>query len=117
MFSSVVRLLFVIIKNKCRCITYQTTIKVDNAIIQFQRVTECLWNYSDIWKWDDTYELGEYCFSLLRDHVSTELFSNYQEIEELAIQVDSSYEEGHFKLDIHLPKDLNSDNEQEILSF
>ena len=22
----------------------------DNAIIQFQRVTECLWNYSDIWK-------------------------------------------------------------------
>lgn len=27
-------------------------------------------------------------------------FSNYQEIEELAIQVDSSYEEGHFKLDI-----------------
>ena len=44
-------------------------------------------------------------------------FSNYQEIEELAIQVDSSYEEGHFKLDIHLPKDLNSDNEQEILSF
>ena len=39
------------------------------------------------------------------------------EIEELAIQVDSSYEEGHFKLDIHLPKDLNSDNEQEILSF
>ena len=50
MFSSVVRLLFVIIKNKCRCITYQTTIKVDNAIIQFQRVTECLWNYSDIWK-------------------------------------------------------------------
>ena len=68
-------------------------------------------------KWDDTYELGEYCFSLLRDHVSTELFSNYQEIEELAIQVDSSYEEGHFKLDIHLPKDLNSDNEQEILSF
>ena len=25
-------------------------------------------------------------------------FSNYQEIEELAIQVDSSYEEGHFKL-------------------
>lgn len=61
--------------------------------------------------------MGEYCFSLLRDHVSTELFSNYQEIEELAIQVDSSYEEGHFKLDIHLPKDLNSDNEQEILSF
>lgn len=49
--------------------------------------------------------------------MSTELFSNYQEIEELAIQVDSSYEEGHFKLDIHLPKDLNSDNEQEILSF
>ena len=44
-------------------------------------------------------------------------FSNYQEIEELAIQVDSSYEEGHFKLDIHLPKDLNSDNEQEILSI
>lgn len=44
-------------------------------------------------------------------------FSNYQEIEELAIQVDSSYEEGHFKLDIHLPKDLHSDHEQEILSF
>ena len=44
-------------------------------------------------------------------------FSNYQEMEELEIHVDSSYEEGHFKLDIHLPKDLNSDNEQEILSF
>ncbi|MGZ0935146.1 hypothetical protein ACXOJ5_05285 [Streptococcus thermophilus] len=55
--------------------------------------------------------MGEYCFSLLRDHVSTELFFQLSGIEELAIQVDSSYEEGHFKLDIHLPKDLNSDNE------
>ncbi|MGZ0982784.1 hypothetical protein ACXOYK_02835 [Streptococcus thermophilus] len=61
--------------------------------------------------------MGEYCFSLLRDHVSTELFFQLSGIEELAIQVDSSYEEGHFKLDIHLPKDLNSDNDQEILSF
>ena len=44
-------------------------------------------------------------------------FAKFQEKEELAIRVDSSYEESHFKLKIHLPKDLNSDNEQEILSF
>ena len=44
-------------------------------------------------------------------------FSNYQEIEELAIQVDSSYEEGHFTLAIHLPKDLILENEQELLAF
>ncbi|WP_314677079.1 OsmC family protein [uncultured Streptococcus sp.] len=44
-------------------------------------------------------------------------FAKFQGIEELAIQVDSSYEEGHFKLGIHLPKDLNVDNEQEILAF
>ncbi|WP_241007442.1 hypothetical protein [Streptococcus thermophilus] len=61
--------------------------------------------------------MGEYCFSLLRDHVSTELFFQLSGNRGACNQVDSSYEEGHFKLDIHLPKDLNSDNEQEILSF
>ena len=33
-------------------------------------------------------------------------FAKYQGIEELAIQVDSNYEEGHFTLAIHLPENL-----------
>ena len=41
----------------------------------------------------------------------------YQGIEELAIQVDSNYEEGHFILAIHLPEDLILENEQELLAF
>jgi salt-stress induced protein len=44
-------------------------------------------------------------------------FAKYQGIEELAIQVDSNYEEGHFTLAIHLPKDLILENEQELLAF
>lgn len=44
-------------------------------------------------------------------------FAKYQGIEELAIQVDSNYEEGHFTLAIHLSKDLILENEQELLAF
>ena len=44
-------------------------------------------------------------------------FAKYQEIEELAIQVDSNYEEDRFTLAIHLPKDLVLENEQELLAF
>ena len=33
-------------------------------------------------------------------------FAKYQGIEELAIQVDSNYEEDHFTLANHLPEDL-----------
>ena len=44
-------------------------------------------------------------------------FAKYQGIEELAIQVDSNYEEGHFTLAIHLPEDLILENEQELLAF
>ena len=44
-------------------------------------------------------------------------FAKYQGIEELAIQVDSNYEEGRFTLAIHLPKDLILENEQELLAF
>lgn len=76
-----------------------------NAIIRFQRglrsVCGTLWIYG---RWEDTYELGEYCFSLLRDHVSTELFFQLSGIEELAIQVDSSYEEADIDVDISLVK-------------
>ena len=48
------------------------------------KLTTLLFSFRGLWsvcgtlriygRWDDTYELGEYCFSLLRDHVSTELF-------------------------------------------
>ena len=44
-------------------------------------------------------------------------FAKYQGIEELAIQVDSNYEEGHFTLAIHLPENLILENEQELLAF
>ena len=44
-------------------------------------------------------------------------FAKYQGIEELAIQVDSNYEEDHFTLAIHLPEDLILENEQELLAF
>lgn len=44
-------------------------------------------------------------------------FAKFQGKEELAIQVDSSYEEGHFKLKIHLPEDLIIENEDKLLAF
>ena len=44
-------------------------------------------------------------------------FAKYQGIEELAIQVDSNYEEGHFTLEIQLPEELILENEQELLTF
>lgn len=44
-------------------------------------------------------------------------FAKFQGKEELAIRVDSSYEEGHFKLKIHLPEDLAIENEDKLLAF
>ena len=44
-------------------------------------------------------------------------FAKYQWIDELAIQVVSNYEEGHFTLEIQLPEELILENEQELLTF
>ncbi|MFR6452760.1 MAG: hypothetical protein ACLUP5_03975 [Streptococcus sp.] len=41
----------------------------------------------------------------------------FQGMEELAIRVDSNYEEGHFKLKIHLPENLAIENEDKLLAF
>ena len=66
----------------------------------------------------NTYEPGEYCFGFLCDHVYRVILPSIQELRELAIQVDSNYEEGHFTLSgIHLPKDLILENEQELLAL
>ncbi len=96
---------------------YQTTIKVTNDSIRFQRVWSTCGTLA-IRKMETPMSLSEYCFGSLCDHVSLGYFA--RSIRELrgAIQVDFNYEEGHFTLAIHLPEDLILENEpRELLAF
>ncbi len=84
---------------------YQTTIKGDK---RFHSLSEGygapveLFGYTEDGKhlWACEYWLAS-CVTM-----STELFCQVSGAEELAIQVDSNYEEGYFTLAIHLPEDL-----------